>query len=73
MVLVLTNSYYWFKKWCKIRGVVLEEAKYVRTKYELEGYDRSTRVVMTNGCNRLDLDVIQAARQRFDKVTLDLV
>lgn len=71
MLLVITNSRYWFRRYCKRKGISEDDAKYVNDAYQMQGYPRDTKVILTNGSNRLDVYTINKAKERFDVIERD--
>lgn len=75
MLLVITRSFYWFRRYCQARNLDYKDGniKYVNDAYQMQGYPRDTKVVLTTGSQQLDTYTINKARERFDEVVKDYI
>lgn len=73
MIIILTSSRYFYKNYCIKRGIPIENAIYVNDYYGLQGHPRDTKVILTNGAQRLNPSIIQKARELFDSVKRDYI
>ena len=72
MLLVVTNKAQSFARYCRERNLDLNETRWIQTERQVQGWDRDTEVVFTNGYNQLGYYLTNMIRKRYKNNRVDI-